>query len=90
MTLLSLFAFTVFFVAQMWLDILVPRCIWRWRFCRSMTLIIYLWGPEKLKARGLKVLYRVMYASSVLVIPCLRVYLSRAGVPVPRPDTGQH
>lgn len=68
MTLLSLLAFTVYFVAQMWLSILqmfyltlaVAQCV---------TLIIYMWGPEKLKSRLMRILYRVLFASSVVVIP---------------------
>ena len=69
MTLLSLFAFTVFFVAQMWLNILFAVYL-ALPILQSITLIIYMWGPEKLKSKGAKVLYRVLYASSVLVIPC--------------------
>jgi hypothetical protein len=31
--------------------------------------VIYLWGPEKLAFKPLKYLYRIFYASSILVIP---------------------
>ena len=68
MTLLSLFSFTVFFVAQMWLNILFAFYL-ALAIVQGATLIIYLWGPEKLKSRPLKILYRLMYLSSVLVIP---------------------
>lgn len=68
MTLLSLFAYTIYFVAQMWLNILHTAYL-TLAVLQCATLIIYLWGPEKLTARPLKVLYRVLYASSVCVIP---------------------
>ena len=68
MTLLSLFAYTVYFVAQMSLRILHTAYL-TLAICQVITLIIYLWGPEKLKARPLKVLYRLLYVSSFFVIP---------------------
>ena len=68
MTLLALFAYTVFFVAQMWLNILHAAYL-ALVILQTAALIIYLWGPEKLKYRPLKILYRVLYASSVFVIP---------------------
>lgn len=68
MALLSLGAFTTFFVAQMWLNILYAFYM-SLGVIQSATLIVYLWGPEKLPCRFLKVLYRICYASSVLVIP---------------------
>ena len=52
MTLLSLFAYTVYFVAQMSLRILHTAYL-TLAICQVITLIIYLWGPEKLKARPL-------------------------------------
>ena len=70
MTLLSLFALTVFYVAQMWMDILVIRMAYlALAALQVTTLIIYLWGPEKLSFRPLKILYRLMAFSSVFVIP---------------------
>ena len=69
MTLLSLFAFTVYFVAQMWLSILQTLYL-TLAVLQIVTLILYLWGPEKLKSRVLKIVYRVLYASSFAVIPC--------------------
>ena len=69
MTLLSLFAFTVYFVAQMWLSILQTLYL-TLAVLQIVTLILYLWGPEKLKSRALKIVYRVLYASSFAVIPC--------------------
>ncbi len=69
MTLLSLFAFTVYFVAQMWLSLLQALYL-TLAVLQAVTLILYLWGPEKLKSRFSKLLYRVLYASSFLVIPC--------------------
>ena len=68
MALLSLFAYTVYFVAQMWLNVLHAAYL-TLAVLQIITLVIYLWGPEKLKLRPLKVLYRVLYASSLLVIP---------------------
>ena len=68
MTLLALFAFTVFFVAQMWLNILFAVYLVL-AIVQVVTLIVYLWGPEKLTSRPLRILYRLMYASSLLVIP---------------------
>ena len=47
MTLLSLFALTVFYVAQMWMDILVIRMAYlALAALQVTTLVIYLWGPE--------------------------------------------
>lgn len=68
MALLSLCAYTVFFVAQMWLDLLHAAYL-ALAVLQVLTVIIYLWGPEKLRSRPLKVLYRLLYASSVFVIP---------------------
>ncbi|MCR5405041.1 MAG: hypothetical protein K6E91_14665 [Butyrivibrio sp.] len=68
MTLLSLCAFTVFFVAQMWLNILFAFYLGL-AVIQSVTLFIYLWGPEKLKYKPVQVLYRLFYASSIFVIP---------------------
>ena len=69
MTLLSLFAFTVYFVAQMWLSILQTLYL-TLAVLQIVTLILYLWGPEKLKSRALKIVYRILYTSSFAVIPC--------------------
>ena len=68
MSLLALFAFTCYFVAQMWLSILQTTYI-TLAVLQVLALIIYLWGPEKLKHRWQKILYRLLYASSFLVIP---------------------
>ena len=68
MTLLSLFAYTVFFVAQMWLNILHAAYL-TLAVLQIITLILYMWGPEKLKRKPLKILYRLLYASSLFVIP---------------------
>ncbi|MBQ9324860.1 MAG: hypothetical protein IJ246_03710 [Clostridia bacterium] len=69
MMLLSLFAYTVYFVAQMWLNLLQTLYL-TLAILQVVTLILYLWGPEKLKSRGLKMVYRLLYASSFAVIPC--------------------
>ena len=53
MTLLSLFAFTVYFVAQMWLNILQALYL-TLAILQVATLILYLWGPEKIKSKFLK------------------------------------
>ncbi|WP_408071735.1 hypothetical protein [Butyrivibrio sp. JL13D10] len=68
MALLSLCAFTVFFVAQMWLNILYAVYL-TLAVVQSVTLIVYLWGPEKITLKPLKALYCLFYASSILVIP---------------------
>ena len=68
MALLSLCAFTVFFVAQMWLNLLFIVYMGL-AVMQSCALIMYLWGPEKLTFRPLKVLYHLFFMSSVLVIP---------------------
>ncbi len=68
MTLLSLCAYTVFFVAQMWLNLLHAAYL-TLAILEIVTLIVYLWGPEKLKRKPLRVLYRILYASSFFVLP---------------------
>ncbi|MBQ6384255.1 MAG: hypothetical protein IJJ42_11795 [Clostridia bacterium] len=68
MTLLALFAFTVYFVAQMWLSLLQALYL-TLAVLQIAALILYLWGPEKLKSRIVRILYRVLYASSFAVIP---------------------
>ena len=69
MTLLALLAYTVFFVAQMWLNLLFALYL-ALVILQGTALVIYMWGPEKLKARPMKILYRLLYASSFLVVPC--------------------
>ena len=68
MALLSLGAFTAFFVAQMWLNILFAVYL-SLAILQFVTLNIYMWGPQKLVYRPLKIIYRICYASSFLVIP---------------------
>ena len=68
MSLLALFAFTCYFVAQMWLSILQTAYI-TLVILQVAALTVYLWGPEKLKHRWQKILYRLLYASSFFVIP---------------------
>ena len=68
MTLLALFAFTVYFVAQMWLSLLQALYL-TLALLQVAALILYLWGPEKLKSRVMKILYRILYATSFAVIP---------------------
>ncbi len=68
MALLSLGAYTAFFVAQMWLNILHAVYL-SLAVLQFITLIVYLWGPEKLPSKPLRGLYRLFYASSFLVIP---------------------
>ena len=68
MALLSLGAFTTFFVAQMWLNILYAVYL-SLAVLQFGTLIVYLWGPEKLANRFLRIIYRLCYATSFLVIP---------------------
>ena len=68
MALLSLGAYTTFFVAQMWLNLLHGFYLGLMTM-QLITLIIYLWGYEKLNTRFARILYKVFYASSVLVIP---------------------
>ena len=68
MSLLALFAFTCYFVAQMWLSILRTAYL-TLVILQIAALTVYLWGPEKLKHRWQKILYRLFYASSFFVIP---------------------
>ena len=68
MTLLSLFAYTIFMVVQMWLNVIHTAYL-ALMILQVLTLIIYMWGPERLKFKPLKILYRLMYLSSVFVIP---------------------
>ncbi len=68
MALLSLGAYTAFFVAQMWLNALHALYL-SLAVLQFATLIVHLWGPEKLTGKGPKILYRICYASSFLVIP---------------------
>ena len=68
MTLLSLGAYTAFFVAQMWLNLLHGFYLGLMTL-QLITLIIYLWGSEKIRHRIFRILYRIFYASSLLVIP---------------------
>ena len=69
MTLLALLAYTVFFVAQMWLNLLFALYLGL-VILQGAALVIYMWGLEKLKSRLMKIVYRLLYASSFLVIPC--------------------
>ena len=68
MTLLSLFAYTIYYVAQMWLNLLQASYL-ALALLQIAALILYLWGPEKLKSRLSRLVYRVLYASSFFVIP---------------------
>ena len=68
MTLLALFAFTCYFVAQMWLNILRVGYILL-VVSQVLALTVYMWGPEKLKRRWQRLVYRLLYASSFFVIP---------------------
>ncbi|MBQ9212288.1 MAG: hypothetical protein IJ153_11380, partial [Clostridia bacterium] len=67
-TLLSLFAYTIYFVAQMWLNVLHAAFL-TLALLQIAALILYLWGPEKLKSWPMKLLYRLLYASSIFVVP---------------------
>lgn len=68
MTLLSLFSYTIFFVAKM-----LPRRMHLLylglAILQFITLLIYMWGFEKLKSGVSRALYRILYATSLLVIP---------------------
>ena len=67
-TLLALFAYTIYFVAQMWLNVLHALFL-TLVVLQIAALILYLWGPEKLKSWPMKLLYRLLYLSSLFVIP---------------------
>ena len=84
MALLSLGAYTAFFVAQMWLNVLHGLYLGLMTL-QLVTLIIYLWGSEKLKHRPLRILYRIFYASSILVIPSFVSVVTIALIPVASP-----
>ncbi len=66
MTLLSYGAYTTFFVAQMSAPYIV---YWTLPIFQSIALIIYLWGPEKLKKAPFKIMYKLCYATSFFVLP---------------------
>ena len=68
MTLLSLGAYTAFFVAQMWLNVLHGFYL-SLMTVQLITLVMYLYGPEKMKNKLMRVVYHVFYATSFLVIP---------------------
>ncbi|WP_022767735.1 hypothetical protein [Butyrivibrio sp. NC2007] len=68
MALLSLCAYTAFFVAQMWLNILYAVYL-SLAIMQVSALIVYLWGTEKLTFKPLRMLYHLFCASSFLVIP---------------------
>ena len=68
MALLSLCAYTAFFVAQMWLNVLYVIYL-SLAIMQVAALIIYLWGPQKLPFRPLRMLYHACCISSFLVIP---------------------
>ena len=68
MALLSLCAYTAFFVAQMWLNVLYVIYL-SLAIMQVAALIIYLWGPQKLPFRPLRMLYHAFCISSFLVIP---------------------
>lgn len=68
MTLLSLCSYTVFYVAKMLPRIFVLVYLLL-TVLQVTALVIYMWGPEKLTSKILKVLYRIVYASSFLVLP---------------------
>ena len=69
MTLLSLFAYTVYFVAQMWLSLLQALYL-TLAVLQVAALVLYLWGPEKIRSGFVRAVYRLLYASSFFVIPC--------------------
>lgn len=68
MNLLSLCAYTVFFVAQMWLDILHAWYLGL-VILQAVAMFIYMWGADKLKSKISRILYRLLFLSSFLVIP---------------------
>lgn len=68
MTLVSLCSITVFYVANM-LDPPYDLFYFALSFLLIAALLIYLWGPEKLRSKPLRIGYRILYASSVFVIP---------------------
>lgn len=86
MSLLALFAFTCYFVAQMWLSILQTAYL-TLAVLQILALIIYMWGPEKLRHGWQKLVYRLLYASSFFVIPAfLFIFMglvSQYHVPIP-------
>ena len=85
-TLLALFAYTIYFVAQMWLNVLHALFL-TLVVLQIAALILYLWGPEKLKSWPMKLLYRLLYLSSLFVIPAFAFIfmglISQYHVPIP-------
>lgn len=68
MTLLSFCSYTVFYVAKM-LPKIYSVAYLVLAILQSVALIVYMWGPEKLKFGLSKVAYRLLCATSLLVIP---------------------
>ncbi|WP_044914935.1 hypothetical protein [Butyrivibrio sp. WCE2006] len=66
MALLSYGAYTTFFVAQMSAPYIV---YWTLPVFQSVALVIYLWGPEKIKFKPLRIMYHLCYMTSFLVLP---------------------
>ena len=81
MTLLALCAYTVFFVAQMWLNLLHALFLGL-VILQVIALIMYLWGTEKLKRPWQRVVYRVLYLSSFAVIPAFLFILRSSLEPI--------
>ena len=68
MALLSLFAATFYFVSQI-RSTTLNAAYTVLVLLQVVALTMYLWGPEKLTFGPLRALYRLLYASSVVVIP---------------------
>ena len=71
MTLLALFAYTVYFVAQMWLSVLQALYL-TLAVMQIAALILYLWGPEKL-SRLLETRSRTYTANLMMMAIRLRI-----------------
>ena len=87
MNLLSLFTYVIYIVSRMFGGILRPWYLQVILVLQCLVLMLYMLGSEKLKSGPLKLVYRVLIASTLLVIPVfLFVYLglySQYHAPIP-------
>ena len=87
MNLLSLFTYVIYIVSRMFGGILRPWYLQVILVLQCLVLMLYMLGSEKMKSGPLKLVYRVLIASTLLVIPVfLFVYLglySQYHAPIP-------
>lgn len=69
MALLSVFIYIMYYVSRMYGGILRPWYMQLLIVLMCVALFLYMWGPEKINAGPLKVLYRILFVCSFAVIP---------------------